>query len=234
MASLLTWVGVIIPPHRPFEGYAFVVDEAMVIQEGNSCWIHGLVKHFNYLLRVRGLIHQHGVCFFMIVSRMFNLSADNSLPLLLMAKPALQYGLPLSGLIPYPNLGPTVPQPKFAVRNMHVYKIAQYRTHTKFEIALINTMKFSAVAIGLYDYQSLSLPALPNVSHFSSSSSSCLDFLFQLYNFLFVSRSSLLEDGTAFIQLQDTRIYNNHDFVYLQLQRRSIKHFVLHLSPFRV
>ena len=152
-----------------------------------------------------------------------------------MAKPALQYGLPLSGLIPYPNLGPTVPpQPKFAVRNMHVYKIAQYRTHTKFEIALINTMKFSAVAIGLYDYPSLSLPSLPHVSHFSSSSSSCLDFLFQFYNFLFVSRSSLLEDGTAFIQLQDTPIYNNHDFVYLQLQRRSIKHFVLHLSPFRV
>lgn len=104
--------------------------------------------------------------FFMIVSRMFNLPADNSLPLLLMAKPALQYGLPLSGLIPCPNLGPTVPQPKFAVRNMHVYKIAQYRTHTKFEIALFNTMKFSAVAIGLYDYPSLSLPALPNVKSF--------------------------------------------------------------------
>ncbi|CAN7082072.1 unnamed protein product, partial [Brassica oleracea var. botrytis] len=57
------------------------------------------------------------------------------------------------------------PQPKFAVRNMHVYKIAQYRTHTKFEIALINTMKFSAVAIGLYDYPSLSLPSLPNLSY---------------------------------------------------------------------
>ncbi|KAG2238276.1 hypothetical protein Bca52824_092488 [Brassica carinata] len=117
MASLLTWVGVRIPPHRPFEGYAFVVDEAMVIQEGNSCWIHGLLCNTVFL-------------------------------------------------IPCPNLGPTVPQPKFAVRNMHVYKIAQYRTHTKFEIALINTMKFSAVAIGLYDYPSLSLPALPNVKSF--------------------------------------------------------------------